>query len=102
MGVYHSAESAFCLAARVQICATERDCETTRRGRGDMERVRVSRIRRSNVAFGRSGKNCTVTPGGGPVASTDDAVSWISSSCDGGSGVVAEPEPCSDGVVLEA
>ena len=76
----------------------ERDGETTLRGRGDTERERMSLIRRINAAFGVLVSHWTVTPGGVPSASTDDAVSWTSSSCDGSGGAVAESEPFSDGV----
>ena len=76
----------------------DRDGETTLRGRGEMERERLSLIRRSNVVFGALGTYCTVTPGGVPTASIDEAVSWTSSLCNGGGGVVAEPDLCSDGV----
>ena len=77
------------------------------RGRGDTERVRVSLIRHANIVFGClglccSGINCTVTPGGGPTAKTDDAVSLTSSLGDGGGGEVAESELLADGVDMLA
>ena len=52
-----------------------RDGEPVCRNRGDAERGRTSLIHCSNATFGRSGKNCTVTPGGAPSTSMDDAVS---------------------------
>ena len=87
--------------------STDKDGESALRGPGETERVRVSLIRRVNVAFGCSGLscsgiNCTVTPRGGPLASTNDAVSCTSSLGDGGGGEVAESELLADGVDMFA
>ena len=81
----------------------DRDGETALRGRGDTERVRVSLIRRAKVEFGRSGRSssgitCTVTPGGGPIACTEDAVSWMSALGDCLAGEVTESELFTNGV----
>ena len=83
-------------------CAMDRDGETALRGRGETERGRASLIRRANVVFGCSGINCTVTPGSGPIASTDNAVSCTSSLGGGGGGEVAESELFADGIDIFA
>ena len=46
--------------------------------------------------------NCTVTPGGGPTASTDEAVSCTSLLGEDGGGEVAESELFADGVDIFA
>ena len=98
-----NATSAFVSAVRARDCATDRDGETALRGRGDTECIWVSLIRRANVEFGRSGRSssgitCTVTPGGGPIACTEDAVSCTSSLGDCLAGEVTESELFTDGV----
>ena len=81
----------------------DRDGETALRGRGDTERVRVSLMHCAYVEFGRSGRSssgmtCTVTPGGGPIACTEDAVSNTSALGDCLAGEVTESELFTDGV----
>ena len=47
------------------------------RGHGDAERAWTLRSRLSYVVFGVFVRNCTETPGGGPILHVEDALSLI-------------------------
>ena len=54
------------------------------RDRGDAERARTLQSRLSYVVFGVFVRNCTETPGGGPILHVEDALSSIVPSAAGG------------------